>query len=141
MKSFNLLLNNMSKLNNAPIVHGEPTNFFAKKPSIFAKSNEQSTQNMIVTPSQVDTSTTTKRGRAKLENHDRKNVKLSLIFSEAQRELGIVLFNRIKQRLHPTEEALTVYREALKLLDGIDDIYENTASMLKNKIAQSINLM
>ena len=91
-----------SKLNNAPIVHGEPTNFFAKKPSIFAKPNEQSTQNTgsVTTPSQVDISTAKKRGRPKLENHDKKNAKLSLIFSETQREqltTALAKYNEIKQ--------------------------------------------
>lgn len=89
-----------SKLNNAPIVHGEPTNFFAKKPSIFAKPNEQSTQNTIITHSQVDTSTAKKRGRPKLENHDKKNAKLSLIFSETQREqltTALAKYNEIKK--------------------------------------------
>lgn len=65
---------------------------------------------------------------------------IGLQIQALERELGIVLFKRIKQRLHPTEEALTVYREALQLLEGIDDIYENTASLLKNKIAQSIKI-
>jgi hypothetical protein len=101
MKSFNLLLNNMSsKLNNAPIVHGEPTNFFAKKPSIFAKHSEQPIQNTVVMPSQVDTLPAKKRGRPKLENHDKKNAKLSLIFSETQREqltTALARYNEIKQ--------------------------------------------
>ena len=103
MKSFNLLLNNMSKLNNAPIVHGEPTNFFAKKPSIFAKSNEQSIQNTdvaTISPQSTKLKPTKKRGRPKLENHDRKNVKFSLIFSEAQKEqltTALARYNEIKQ--------------------------------------------
>ncbi len=93
-----------SKLNNAPIVHGEPTNFFAKKPSIFAKPSEQPTeqpiQNTVVMPSQVDTLPAKKRGRPKLENHDKKNVKLSLIFSDTQKEhltTALAKYNEIKK--------------------------------------------
>ena len=93
-----------SKLDKAPIVHGEPTNFFAKKPSIFAKPSEQPTeqpiQNTVVMPSQVDTLPIKKRGRPKLENYDRKNAKLSLIFSDAQREhltTALAKYNEIKK--------------------------------------------
>ncbi len=65
---------------------------------------------------------------------------ISLQIKALERELGVILFKRVKQRLHPTDEAWTVYREALQLLEGIDNIYENTSSMLKNKIAQSIKI-
>jgi len=101
-----------SKLDKAPIVHGEPTNFFAKKPSIFAKPIAQShtppteqtaaqqIQNMVSTPSQDNTLPAKKRGRPKLENYDRKNAKLSLIFSDAQREhltTALAKYNEIKK--------------------------------------------
>jgi len=89
-----------SKLNNAPIVHGEPTNFFAKKPSIFAKPNEQPIQNTVAIPSQADTLPIKKRGRPKLENHDKKNAKLSLIFSDTQKEYlttALAKYNEIKK--------------------------------------------
>ena len=89
-----------SKLNNAPIVHGEPTNFFAKKPSIFAKPNEQAIQNTVAIPLQADTLPAKKRGRPKLENHDKKNVKLSLIFSDTQKEhltTALAKYNEIKK--------------------------------------------
>ena len=89
-----------SKLNNAPMVHGEPTNFFAKKPSIFAKPNEQAIQNTVAIPLQADTLPGKKRGRPKLENHDKKNVKLSLIFSDTQKEhltTALAKYNEIKK--------------------------------------------
>ena len=89
-----------SKLNNAPMVHGEPTNFFAKKPSIFAKPNEQAIQNTVAIPSQADTLPIKKRGRPKLENHDKKNAKLSLIFSDTQKEYlttALAKYNEIKK--------------------------------------------
>gem|GEM_PF-5022449 len=65
---------------------------------------------------------------------------ISLQIKALERDLGVVLFQRVKQRLQPTEEAWTVYREALQLLDGIDNIYENTSKLLKNNVAQSIKI-
>ena len=65
---------------------------------------------------------------------------IGLQIKALERELGIELFHRIKQRLQPTEEAWSIYRSALQALEGIDDIYEDTAKLLKNKIAKSIKI-
>ena len=89
----------MSKLDKAPIVHGNPTNFFAKKP--FVKSNEEPVQNVDVTiTAPQSTKPTKKRGRPKLEGQDKKSAKCSIIFSEAQREqliLALEKYNETKK--------------------------------------------
>ena len=92
----------MSKLDKAPVVHGEPTNFFAKK-SIFAKPNEQPVQSAdagTVSPQSINIKPAKKRGRPKFENQDKKNAKLSIIFSEAQRgqlSLALEKYNETKK--------------------------------------------
>ena len=76
----------MYKLDKAPIVHGNPTNFFAKKS--FAKSNEEPIQNIdvaTISPQSTKLKLTKKRGRPRLEGQDKKSAKCSIIFSEAQR--------------------------------------------------------
>ena len=65
---------------------------------------------------------------------------IGLQIQALERELGIVLFKRMKQRLHPTEDAWVVYREALQSLDGIDNIYDNTAKLLKNKLIKPVRI-
>jgi hypothetical protein len=93
----------MSKLDKAPIVHGNPTNFFAKKPSIFVKSNEEPMQNIdvaTISPQLTKLKTTKKRGRPRLEGQDKKSAKCSIIFSEAQREqlvLALEKYNETKK--------------------------------------------
>ena len=93
----------MSKLDKAPIVHGNPTNFFAKKPSIFVKSNEEPMQNIdvaTISPQSTKLKPTKKRGRPRLEGQDKKSAKCSIIFSEAQREqlvLALEKYNETKK--------------------------------------------
>lgn len=85
----------MSKLDKAPIVHGNPTNFFAKKP--FARPNEESVQNTNVTTNLLQATKlqpAKKRGRPKLEGQNKKSAKCSIIFSETQKEQLILALGK-----------------------------------------------
>jgi hypothetical protein len=80
----------MSKLDKAPVVHGEPTNFFNKKPSIFAKPNKEN----------IEEKPNKKRGRPKLNSQDKKSVKLSLVLSESHKEqlsLALAKYNKARK--------------------------------------------
>lgn len=65
---------------------------------------------------------------------------ISLQIQALERDIGVKLFYRVKQRLQPTEEAYSIYRVALEHLEGIDHIYEDTANLLKEKVSKSIRV-
>ncbi|MCO4814824.1 MAG: hypothetical protein KC454_08925 [Flavobacteriales bacterium] len=73
----------MSKLSQASVVQGKPTNFFSKKPEVIVKELKEGK----------------KRGRPALNDENKKSQKLSLMFSENQKkQISFALQKYIEER-------------------------------------------
>lgn len=58
---------------------------------------------------------------------------LSQVLRHAEDELGFLLFNREKGRLHPTPEAVELYPEAERIFAGLEGLRRKTTDLKKGK--------